>query len=108
MELEMTEYQKLLSKREFYISYIDLVFKRCLLLDETTIENGKKFRQKLDIRVLSSIIRLYIETKATFFCRSTQKTFSQALVNVWKSQFLYERRTKNFFSVQRLVREIRA
>ena len=37
MELKMTEYEKLLSKRVYLLSYIDVFFKRCIVLDETTV-----------------------------------------------------------------------
>ena len=37
MELKMTEYKKLLSKRVYLLSYIDVFFKRCIVLDETTV-----------------------------------------------------------------------
>ena len=37
MELKMTEYEKLLSKRVYQLSYLDVVFKHCLVLDETTV-----------------------------------------------------------------------
>ena len=37
MELELTEYKKLLSKRLYLLSYIDIFFKRCIVLDETTV-----------------------------------------------------------------------
>ena len=39
MELKLTEYEKLLSKRVYLLSYIDVFFKRCILLDETTVHN---------------------------------------------------------------------
>ena len=39
MELKMTEYEKLLSKRAYRLSYIDVFFKRCIVLDETTVYN---------------------------------------------------------------------
>ena len=39
MELKLTEYEKLLSKRVFLLSYIDVFFKRCIVLDETTVHN---------------------------------------------------------------------
>ena len=37
MELKLTEYEKLLSKRVYHLSYLDVFFKRCLVLDETTV-----------------------------------------------------------------------
>ena len=39
MELKMTEYEKLLSKRVYLLSYNDVFFKRCIVLDETTVHN---------------------------------------------------------------------
>ena len=37
MELKLTEYEKLLSKRVYLLIYIDVFFKRCIVLDETTV-----------------------------------------------------------------------
>ena len=39
MELKLTEYEKLLSKRVYLLCYIDVLFKRCIVLDETTVHN---------------------------------------------------------------------
>ena len=39
MELKLTEYEKLLSKRVYLLSYIDVFFKLCIVLDETTVHN---------------------------------------------------------------------
>ena len=39
MELKLTEFEKLLSKRVYLLSYIDVFFKRCIALDETTVHN---------------------------------------------------------------------
>ena len=39
MELKLTEYEKILSKRVYLLSYIDVFFKRCIVLDETTVYN---------------------------------------------------------------------
>ena len=39
MELKLTEYEKLVSKRVYLLSYIDVFFKRCIVLDETTVLN---------------------------------------------------------------------
>ena len=45
MELKLTEYEKLLSKRVHLLSYIDVFFKVCIVLDETTVHNLSKFHQ---------------------------------------------------------------
>ena len=39
MELKLTEFEKLLSKRVYQLSYIDVFFRRCIVLDETTVHN---------------------------------------------------------------------
>ena len=39
MELKLTEYKKLLAKRVYLLSYIDIFYKRCIVLDETTVHN---------------------------------------------------------------------
>ena len=39
MELKLTEYEKLSPKRVYLLSYIDVFFKRCIVLDETTVHN---------------------------------------------------------------------
>ena len=39
MELKLTEYQKLLAKRIYLLKYIDIFYKRCIVLDETTVHN---------------------------------------------------------------------
>ena len=37
LDLKLTEYKKLLAKRVYLLSYIDIFYKRCIVLDETTI-----------------------------------------------------------------------
>ena len=39
MDLKLTEYKKLLAKRVCLLSYIDIFYKRCIVLDETTVHN---------------------------------------------------------------------
>ena len=36
MDLKLTEYKNLLAKRVYFLSYIDIFYKRCMALDETT------------------------------------------------------------------------
>ena len=38
-DLKLTEYKKLLAKRIFLLSYIDIFYKRCIVLDETTVHD---------------------------------------------------------------------
>ena len=37
MDLKLTEYKKLLAKRLYLLSYIDIFYKRCIVLDETVV-----------------------------------------------------------------------
>ena len=37
MDLKLSENKKLLAKRVYLLSYIDIFYKRCIVLDETTI-----------------------------------------------------------------------
>ena len=39
MELKLTEYKNLPAKRVYLFSYIDIFYKRCIVLDETTVHN---------------------------------------------------------------------
>ena len=39
LDLELTEHKKLFAKRLYLLSYIDIFYKRCFLLDETTVNN---------------------------------------------------------------------
>ena len=39
IDLKLTEYKKLLAKRVYLLSYIDIFYKRCVVLDETTVHN---------------------------------------------------------------------
>ena len=39
MDLKLTEYKKFLAKRVYLLSYIDIFYKRCIVLDETTVHN---------------------------------------------------------------------
>ena len=38
-DIKLTEYKKLLAKRVYLLSYIDIFYKRCIVLDETTVHN---------------------------------------------------------------------
>ena len=39
MDLKLTEYKNILAKRVYLLSYIDIFYKRCIVLDETTVHN---------------------------------------------------------------------
>ena len=39
VDLKLTDYQALLAKRVYLSSYIDIFYKRCIVLDETTVHH---------------------------------------------------------------------
>ena len=39
VDLKMAEYQSHLAKQFYLLSYIDIFYKRCIVLDETTVQN---------------------------------------------------------------------
>ena len=39
LDLKLTEYQLVLAKRVYLLSYIDIFYKRCIVLDETTVHS---------------------------------------------------------------------
>ena len=39
IDLKLTEYQLLLAKRIYLLRYIEKFYKRCIVLDETTVHN---------------------------------------------------------------------
>ena len=45
-DLKLTEYKKRLAKRVYLLSYIDIFYKRCIVLDETTVHNQNKPSQE--------------------------------------------------------------
>ena len=46
LDLKLSEYQSLLAKRVYLLSYIDIFYKRCIILDETTVHNWNKLCQE--------------------------------------------------------------
>ena len=46
MELKFTKNKKLLSKRVCLLSYVDVFFKRCIVLEKTIVRNLSKFHQE--------------------------------------------------------------
>ena len=44
--LKLTEHQSLLPKQVYSLSYVDIFYKRCLVLGETTVHNKNKIRQE--------------------------------------------------------------
>ena len=46
IDVKLTEYHSLLAKRVYLLSYIDIFYKRFIVLDETTVHNLNKLWQK--------------------------------------------------------------
>ena len=46
MDLKLAEYKKHLAKRVYLLYYIDTFYKRCIVLDETTVHNQNKLCQE--------------------------------------------------------------
>ena len=46
VELKLTEYKNLLAKRAQLFSYIDIFFKRCIVLYETSVHKQNRLRQE--------------------------------------------------------------
>ena len=44
--LKLSEYESLLAKRVYFLSYIYRFYKRCIVLDETTVLNQDKLPQE--------------------------------------------------------------
>ena len=42
LDLKLTEYKKLFAKRVYILSYVDIFYKRCIVLDEATVHNQNK------------------------------------------------------------------
>ena len=62
MELKLTEYKNLLAKRVYLLSYIDIFFKRCILLDETTGHNWFKICRSPSFELFP----ILLDSKTTF------------------------------------------
>ena len=46
VDLKMTDDQSLLAKRFYLLSYIDIFYKQCIVLDEATVHNYHKLPQE--------------------------------------------------------------
>ena len=70
VDLKMTEYQSLLAERVYLMSYIDLFYKRYLVLDETTVHNYNKPGQE----------RMFFLLGAFSYCTRDQKGLLNTIV----------------------------
>ena len=46
VNLKLSEYESLLAKRVYLLSYVDMFYKRCIVLVETTVHKENKHRQE--------------------------------------------------------------
>ena len=86
MDLKLTEYKKLLAKRVYLLSYIDIFHKRCIVLDETTVYNQNKTLTRMDVLFLISVFRLYPGLKRSFEHNSVRKNLFLSACFCWESR----------------------
>ena len=84
MELKLTEYKKLPAKRVYLFSYIDIFYKRCLVLDETTLV--KQAPSRKDVLFLFSVFRLYPGLKMSFEHNSVRENKFLSACFCWNSR----------------------
>ena len=80
--LKLSEYKKLLAKRVYLLSYIDIFYKRCIVLDEI-----KQAPSRMDVLFLISVFRLYPGIKMTFEHNSVRKSLFLSACFCWDSRF---------------------
>ena len=62
-----------MGKQVYLLSYIDILYKECIVLDEKTVHNQHKLRQEWMFFFLMSIFRLYPGIKISFGNNSVRK-----------------------------------
>ena len=103
VDLKMTDYQSFLAKQIYLLSYIDIFYKGCNVLDETTVHNYHQPRQDW----------MFFSSRAFSDCSRDQKyhlktiVFAKLYFKVHVSfgilDFLYVRWTKTLNMVEPLV-----
>ena len=83
-DLKLTEYKKFLAKRVYLLSYIDIFYKRCIVLDETTVHK-KTNSVKNGCSFLMSNFRLNPGLKMTFKHNSVRKNLFLSACFFWDS-----------------------
>ena len=87
MGLKKTEYEKLLSKRVYLLSYIEVFFQRCIVLDETNVHKKTNFvRIGCSVLFLLSIFRLYPGLKSSFEHNSVRKNLILSACFCWDTR----------------------
>ena len=103
MELERTEYEKLLAKRVYLSSDLDIFLKRCVVLDETTVHNCFKFC----LEWAFSFFQTFSDTTWVWMYLldriALAKIYFWVRVTCATIEFLCERWTKSFRLVDSLV-----
>ena len=46
VSLKLSKYEAFLEKRVYLVNYVDIFYKRCIVLDETIVHNQNKLRQE--------------------------------------------------------------
>ena len=83
-DIKLTEYKKSLAKRVYLLSYIDICYKRCIVLDETTV-HLKQIQTRMDILFLISVFRLYSGFKMSSEHNSVRKNLFLSASFCWDS-----------------------
>ena len=84
-DLKLTEYKKLLAKRGYLLSYTDVFYKRCIVLDETTVHKKKQTPSRIDVLFLISVFRLYLGFKMSFENNSVRENLLLSACFCWDS-----------------------
>ena len=96
MELKMTEYEKLLSKQIYLLSYLDVFFERCIVLDETTVHNQNNFSQEWMFFPLEHFPIVPAGLKISFEHNSVRKNLFLSACFRWDSRFSLREMVQNF------------
>ena len=85
VDLKLTEYKKVLAKRVYFLSYIHIFYKRCIVLDETKVHYKNKFWQGW-MFFLINVFRLYPGIKKSFENNSARKNLFVSACFCWDSR----------------------
>ena len=107
LELKLTDYEKLLSKRVYLFSYIEVFFRRCIVLDETTVHNQNNFHQEWMLSFWWIFFDFTSKWNPNFFAIVLEKIYFSARVTIGMGHVPDGTWIKTFCTVERLVMETR-
>ena len=103
VDLNLTEYQSLLAKRVYLFGYIDIIYKRCLVREDTSVHNSKHTPSRMDALFLMSIFRLYTGMKFSFEHNSVCKNLVLSACFCWDSRLSLRDMDQKFNLVEPLI-----